>query len=232
MLLAWLFGVLLTFCMISLEMIFLVLPRQRIFSFIPLVLRMLTIEIALRIVFSVREEPRSIWLISAGVLLFFIVMEMAIVVFFHSIRGQDNGIRFLLLLVPLSFTRACILVFVFGAGFSASNAATIGIVGFFLLYPMQMLLQIYTYQEAIWKDFLGTRYLLFKNRYYRMQATTWSGTYREVEIIWRSGYRQWKDGYAFLFQIIILLVYIFFLPLIALSGYCGWLLLQIAVHIK
>ncbi|HEY3993573.1 MAG TPA: hypothetical protein VGM01_11925 [Ktedonobacteraceae bacterium] len=228
MLFTVLFNLFLTVCTLCFEMVFLLLPRQKILSFLPLLFRMLIIGMTLWLIFSSRKESFHTFVFCTGILLILIIVETVILLLLRS--TSKKAYRLTVLLIPLSLTRTSILAFALGTGVPLWWSIISSLIGFFSLFPMLTALQVYEYNEAAWK-YLATTTLLLKDPHSRKQGETWRRAYVEAGTVLRASYKKWKnESFWFVSQAVVACAFLFLSPFVVLSSYFGWLLVTTITH--
>jgi hypothetical protein len=229
MLFTFLFKFFLTVCTICFEMVFLLLPRQKILSFLPLLFRMLIIGMTLWLIFSSRKESFHTFVFCTGILLILIIVEALILLLLRS--TSKKAYRLTVLILPLSLTRTSILAFALGTGVPLWWSITSSLLGFFSLFPMLTVLQIYESQEQTWENLVETTLLLFKDPWYRKQGATWRRTCVEARTVLRASYKKWKnESFWVVSQAVVACAFLFLSPFVVLSSYFGWLLVTTITH--
>jgi hypothetical protein len=195
MLFAFLFRFFLTLCVICLEMVFLHLPRQKLLSFLPLLLRALMVTLVFWLTSLTLKVSFHALLLCTMILCILLFAEMGVLFRLRSTSSGES--RLTLLILPLSLTRTSILAFALGGNIPVWWIIASSSIGFFSLFPMLTILQIYESQEQTWENLAETTLLLLKDPWYRKQGITWRRTSIEAWTVLRAGYRKWKSGFWF-----------------------------------
>ncbi len=185
------------------------------------------IDIALWLTFSTRKGSFHMFLFCTGILFILLLAETGVLLFHHSTSRRESRISVLIL--PLSLTRTSILAFALGTGIPLWWSITSSLLGFFSLFPMLTVLQIYEVQEQTWENLVETIFLL-KDTWYRKQGATWRRTCVEARTVLHAGYRNWKSGLWFVSQAVVAGTFVLLSPIVVLSSYFGWLLVTTITH--